>query len=119
MHKPPMSPYQQSWYRPEVVPWSYRFMKLCEKYKVDIVFSGHEHMFREEQLGGVKYITSGGGGGVILHPSGDAGGFFHYLVVRVKGDYVDYEIRKISPPVWEYFAYYLWKDLFYFLKGIF
>ena len=52
MHKPAISPYFQSWYRPERNPWSYRFMKLCEKYKVDIVFSGHEHMFNEKTFGG-------------------------------------------------------------------
>lgn len=50
MHKPPFSPYQQSWYRPELNSWAYRFMKLCEKYKVDIVFCGHEHMFKEEDI---------------------------------------------------------------------
>jgi predicted phosphodiesterase len=119
MHKPPLSPYQQSWYRPELSPWSYKFMKMCEKYKVDIVFTGHEHMYKEKRFGGVKYITCGGGGGMILHPSGEAGGFFHYLVVRVYGDYVDYEVRRVSPPVWEFFAYYIWKDLFYFFKDLF
>lgn len=117
MHKPPLSPYQQSWYRPELSAWSYRFMKLCEKYKVDIVFSGHEHLFKEKEFGGVKYITSGGGGGMILHPSRSGGGFLHYLVVRVYNDYVDYEVRQIQPPLWEYLSYYLWKSLFYFIKG--
>ena len=118
MHKPPLSPYLQSWYRPELGGWSYRFMKLCEKYKVDIVFAGHEHMFKEETLGGVKYVTSGGGG-MITHIPAKDGGFLHYVVVRVYGDYVDYEVRRISPPSWEFFAYYMWKDAFYFLKGVF
>ncbi|MDD5174089.1 MAG: metallophosphoesterase, partial [Candidatus Omnitrophica bacterium] len=62
MHKQPLSLYQQSWFRPELGKWSYRFMKMCEDYKVDIVFSGHEHMFREGTYGGVRYVTSGGGG---------------------------------------------------------
>jgi hypothetical protein len=72
-------------------------MKLCEKYKVDIVFSGHEHLFKEKEFGGVQYITSGGGGGMILHPVRSGGGFLHYLVVRVYNDYVDYEVRQIYP----------------------
>ncbi|OGW83605.1 MAG: hypothetical protein A2987_02955 [Omnitrophica bacterium RIFCSPLOWO2_01_FULL_45_10] len=114
-HKSPMSPYQQSWYRPELSPWSYRFMKLCERYKVDIVFCGHEHMFKESVFGGVKYITSGGGGMITQIPKRD-GGFLHYLVVRVYGDYVDYEARKVSPPLWEYLIYYMWKDAFYLIK---
>lgn len=117
-HKPPISPYLQSWYRQELNPWSGRFMKLCEQYKVDIVFCGHEHMFKAETFGGVKYITSGGGGMLTHFPASD-GGFLHYLVVRVSGDYIDYEVRKVFPPLWEFLAYYMWKDIFYFLKGIF
>lgn len=117
MHKAPLSPYQQSWFRPELNPWAYRFMKLCEAYKVGIVFSGHEHMFHEAAYGGVRYITSGGGGNIIHFPSSD-GGFLHYVVVRVYGDYVDYEVRKVFPPLWEYFTYYLWKDVFYTLVDI-
>ena len=115
-HKPPLSPYFQSWYRPELSPWSYRFMKLCEKYKVDMVFSGHEHMFNEKTLGGVKYIVSAGGGQLTHIPDSD-GGFLHYLVVRVHGDYIDYEVRKVFPPVWEFFTYYMWKNASYFFKN--
>lgn len=117
MHKPPLSPYQQSWYGIELGPWSYPFMKLCEKYKVDMVFTGHEHIFRELNHGGVKYITSGSGGIITQFPK-EEGGFLHYTVVRVYGDYVDYEVRRISPPLWELLVYYMWKDAFYFLKGI-
>ena len=116
LHKPPISPYQQSWYRPELNPWAYRFMKMCEAYKVDIVFSGHEHMFKKGVYGGVRYITSGGGGNIIHFPTSD-GGYLHYLVVRVYGDYVDYEVRRVFPPLWEYFIYYLWKDIFYAISG--
>ena len=118
IHKPPLSPYQQSWYKPELNPWSYRFMKLCEKYKVDMVLSGHEHMFREGVFGGVKYISSGGGGMMTTVPRWD-GGSLHYTVVRVYGDYVDFEKREIFPPLWEFLTYYLWKDIFYFLKSVF
>jgi len=116
LHKSPTS-FQQTWFRPEMSPWSYRFMKLCENYKVDIVFSGHEHMFRASSFGGVKYVTSGSGG-IITHIPLRDGGFLHYVVVRVYGDYVDYEVRRVAPPFWEFLTYYMWKDIFYFLKGI-
>ena len=46
------------------------------------------------------------------------GGYLHYVVVRVYGDYVDYEVRKVFPPLWEYLTYYMWKELFYFVKDI-
>lgn len=114
-HKPPLAPTQESWYRPETNKWAYRLMKLCEQYKVDMVFSGHEHMFREMTHGGVRYLTAGGGG-FIPYVRGDQGGYTHYVVVRVFGDYVDYEVRKVLPPFWEYLTYYMWKDLWYFLK---
>lgn len=118
MHKQALSLYQQSWFRPELGDWSYRFMKLCEQYKVDIVFAGHEHMFRKGSYGGVRYVMSGGGGMFIQIPESE-GGYLHYLVVRVYGDYVDFEVRKIFPPLWEYFTYYMWKELFYSLKAVF
>lgn len=115
LHKPPISPYQQSWYRPELLPWAGAFMKLCEKYGVDIVFSGHEHMSKVAEYGGVLYVTTGGGGMITQVPGWD-GGFLHYVVVRVCGGYVDLEVRKVFPPLWEFFTYYMWKDIFYFLK---
>ena len=118
MHKQAISLYQRSWFRPELGAWSYSFMKLCEKYKVDIVFAGHEHMFREASYGGVRYVISGGGGMLTQIPEAD-GGYLHYIVVRVYGDYVDFEVRKVFPPLWEYFTYYMWKEIFYFLKDVF
>ena len=117
LHKPPFSPYHQSWYRPEQSPWSVRFMKLCQDYKVDMVFSGHEHMFKESNFGGVKYIGSGGGGMLTHLPESD-GGFLHYIVVNVNRDYVSYEVRRIFPPLWEYLTYYMWKNIFYFLTDV-
>lgn len=115
MHKSPRSLYQQSWYRPELSAWPAPFMALCEKYKVDIVFSGHEHMFKNRVFNGVDYIMSGGGGMITQFPDHD-GGYLHYLVVRVYGDYVDYEVRKVFPPLWEFLTYYMWKGIFYFFK---
>jgi len=117
IHKAPLSPYQQSWYRPELSPWSDKFMQLCEKYKVDMVFSGHEHMFKDSVHGGVRYINTGGGGMLTTVPASD-GGYLNYVVVRVYGGYVDYEVRKVFPPFWEYISYYLWKDILYAVKSV-
>lgn len=116
MHKPPFNPYQQSWYRIENSAWTARFRKLCEEYRVDIVFAGHEHMFKEAVFNGVRYIVTGGGGMLPTFPSCD-GGYIHYVRVDVNGDYVSYEVRKIQPPLWLWLVYYLWKDLFYIVKG--
>lgn len=117
MHKAPISSYQQSWFRPETTPWPIQFMRLCEKYKVDMVLSGHEHMYKDRIFGSVTYITDGSAGIPTTVPAWD-GGILDYVVVRVYHDYVDYEVRKIFPPFWEYVGYYMWKDLFYSLKGL-
>lgn len=117
MHKPPFNPYQQSWYRIETCPWSHRFLKLCEKYKVDIVFSGHEYVQRVAEFGNVRYVISGGGGTLLIEPSWE-GAFLNYIVVKVNRDYVSYEVRKIMPPACLYFTYYMWKDLVYFIRDL-
>ena len=117
MHKPPFNPYQQAWYRIETNPWSHRFLKLCERYNVDIVFSGHENISKVAKFGSVTYVVSGGGGTVLIQPSWE-GAFLNYVVVKVNRDYVDCEIRKINPPIWEFFAYYMWKDLVYFVQSL-
>jgi predicted phosphodiesterase len=42
--------------RTELVP-------LFERYGVDIVFSGHDHIFERSTIHGVRYVVTGGGGG--------------------------------------------------------
>jgi predicted phosphodiesterase len=117
-HKPAFIPYFQS---SQVVEktgkkWAYRFRDLCTKYKVDTVFCGHFHMFKQEKIDGVDYIVTGGGGGTIPFeiPESD-GGYFHYVRVLVDNGHVSYEVRKVSPPLWVYFCYYFWKDATYWV----
>ena len=116
MHKPPFDPYQQEWYNMDNSPWAYRFRKLCAKYNVDMVFSGHKHMFKHEVFDDVDYIVTGGGGMLIEIPEAD-GGYLHYVRVMVNHDYVTYEVRKVSPPLWEYVTYYFWKELMYWVRN--
>lgn len=42
--------------RTELVP-------LFERYGVDVVFSGHDHIFERSTVHGVRYVVTGGGGG--------------------------------------------------------
>ncbi len=116
MHKPPFDPYQQDWYNMDNQVWAYRFRKLAAKYDVDMVFCGHKHMFKAETFDGVQYICTGGGGMLIEIPE-ENGGYLHYVTVQVNNDYVTYEVRKISPPLWEYVTYYMWKEVFYWTKS--
>lgn len=116
MHKPPFDPYQQEWYNVDNQAWAYRVRKLLGKYNVDMVFCGHKHMFKSEVFDGVRYVCTGGGGMLIEIPEED-GGFLHYIRVMVNNDYVTYEVRKVSPPLWEYITYYFWKEAIYGIRN--
>ncbi len=118
IHKPPFDPYQQEWYNTDNHPWAYRFRKLCGEYNVDLVFSGHKHMFKSETFDGVENIVTGGGGMLIEIPEAD-GGYLHYVRVNVNQDYVTYEVRKVSPPLWEYVTYYFWKEAMYWIRNLY
>jgi len=118
LHKPPFDPYQQDWYNMDNMPWAYRFRKLCAQHKVKMVFAGHRHMFKHERFDGVDYIVAGGGGMITEIPESE-GGFLHYIRVLVNHDYVTFEVRKISPPLWEYPAYYIWKELIYWIRNLY
>lgn len=118
MHKSPFDPYQQDWYNMDNMPWAYRFRKMCAKYRVKIVFAGHKHMFKHERFDGVDYIVTGGGGMITEIPESE-GGFLHYIRVMVNNDYVTFEIRKVSPPLWEYPAYYVWKEIIYWIRNLY
>jgi len=116
MHKPPCDPYQQEWYNIDNAPWAYELRKLLAKYRVDIVFAGHKHMFEHREFDGVDYITTGGGGMLMEIPEAD-GGYLHYIRVMVNHDYVTYEVRKISPPLWLHISYYLAKEAMYWTRN--
>ncbi len=118
MHKSPYDPCQQDWYNMDNSPWAYRFRKLCGKYGVDMVFAGHRHMFDHEVFDGVDYITTGGGGMLTEIPDSE-GGYLHYIRVMVNNDYVTYEVRKVSPPLWEFLTYYMWKELIYWARNLY
>jgi len=118
MHKPPFDPYQQEWYNMDNSPWAYKFRKLCAEYDVDMVFAGHRHMFKHEEFDGVDHIVTGGGGMLIEIPEAD-GGYLHYVRVMVNHDYVTYEVRKVSPPLWEYLTYYFWKEAMYWFRNLY
>jgi hypothetical protein len=63
---------------------------LFRKFGVKIVFAGHEHLFREKVVDGIRYIITGGGGAP-LYQVRSRGGFYHYLLVDVEGRNVSVE----------------------------
>lgn len=64
---------------------------LFQRYHVNVVFAGHEHLFHEAEIGGTRYLTTGGGGAP-LYSIKSRGGFLHFVLVRIKGGHYEYEI---------------------------
>ena len=72
---------------------------LFTKYRVDAVFSGHDHVYQRLVHDGVLYVVSGGGGaslytrGAAKKPDKNASVLFervhHYVRVQVRGDAVE------------------------------
>ena len=60
------------------------FQGMLEKYHVDYLICGHEHLYDNSIHNGVREIISGGAGAP-LYPSARGGSFNHYLLVSVDG----------------------------------
>jgi len=67
---------------------------IFRQYPVKAVFAGHEHVYWREPADkhdGIEYFVSGGAGAPLYAPP-ERGGFSHYLVVRVTGDKIRYDV---------------------------
>ena len=74
--------------------WKEKIQPLLAEYKVNAVFSGHEHVYRKYPvIDGVHYYITGGGG----WPIGEKwqGAFLHYSLVSVSGN--DFKLAVIKP----------------------
>ena len=73
---------------------AWELQDLFARYPVMAVFSGHEHIFWHEPAekhGFIDYFVAGGAGAP-LYASPDRGGFSHYVIVRVSGRKVTYDV---------------------------
>ncbi|MHA1863877.1 MAG: metallophosphoesterase family protein [Candidatus Thorarchaeota archaeon] len=61
---------------------STHLMSLFEEHEVDVVFTGHIHMYNETIVNGVKYVITGGAG-ASLYADEDSGGIYHYMNVML------------------------------------
>ena len=69
------------------------FQAVLEKYKIDALITGHEHLFDDSVHGGVREIIAGGAGAPI-HATRRGGGFHHYMLVTVDGPNVTMAVIK-------------------------
>jgi predicted phosphodiesterase len=68
-----------------------RLQALFVKYNVELVSTGHEHLYERKSVDGVTHIITGGGGAPLYADEKD-GGFNHFIVVTVDGDKVSAEV---------------------------
>jgi hypothetical protein len=58
---------------------------------IKAVFAGHEHLYNHQQRDGIDYYITAGGGAFLYEPR-ELGGFYHFLLVKVKGQNVDVKL---------------------------
>ncbi len=65
-----------------------RVVALVKKHGVTAIFGGHDHLYYRSEHEGIPQIITGGAGAV-LYADEEKGGFYHFIVVDVKGDRVE------------------------------
>lgn len=78
--------------RTELVP-------LFERYRVDVVFSGHDHGYERSTVNGIKYVVSGGGGAPLYQFKGASWtevteSSLHHCVLDVHGARMTVVVRR-------------------------
>lgn len=73
---------------------------LFEKYKVDVVFTGHDHDYERGVVNGITYIVTGGGGAPLYQVKGDwwtkaKASALHVCDITVNGNQL--ELKAIKP----------------------
>ena len=74
-----------------------RLMTLFEEQGVDVVFSGHIHMYNETVINGVTYVITGGAG-ASLYADEASGGIYHFVNVTVNDSGISIEPVLLSTP---------------------
>jgi predicted phosphodiesterase len=95
LHKPPAV---GNWAHPfDASPWTHnadRFTDLMSRRSVDRVFLGHIHAYEEKEIGGVRYVVTGGAGAP-LDPAPHA--YFHFVLVTVTKGGIQERVIRLRP----------------------
>jgi hypothetical protein len=62
---------------------------------VELVVSGHIHVFNHTRMGGTDYVISGGGGGR-LYDEQEGGGYHHFTIFHVDEKSISLEVHRIE-----------------------
>jgi predicted phosphodiesterase len=72
-----------------------RFGEIIEDYEVELVVSGHIHIFNHTRMGTTDYVISGGGGGR-LYAEPEGGGYHHFTIFHVDEKSISFEVHRIE-----------------------
>ncbi len=78
---------------------------LLREHKVDLIFSGHDHIYDRGDAGGIKYVVSGGGGAPLYRVLGNdltmrkAEASYHFVQVTAAADAIRIEARRVDGTV--------------------
>jgi hypothetical protein len=75
--------------------------QLLEAHKIDLVFSGHDHIYERGDVGGVKYVVSGGGGAPLYRASRIAStrkqeSTYHFIEVLISSEAIRLVAHRID-----------------------
>ncbi len=76
---------------------STHLMSLFEEHEVDVVFTGHIHMYNETIINGIKYVITGGAGASLCTDE-DTGGIYHYMNVTLDESGLSIETILLDTP---------------------
>ncbi len=97
-HIPPFNPLSQLDHSLINTTTSTRLMALFEEQNVDVVFTGHIHVFNDSIANGVRYIMTGGAG-ASLYADEDHGGIYHFVNVTVTQSDLYIETVSLGSPI--------------------
>lgn len=83
----------------ENTDFSAKLHQVFARHQVDAVFSANLTLYEEQRLDSVRYVVTGGAGGLVLDPKQS---FHHYLRVSVTGDQLSIEpqLLEVAEPGW-------------------
>lgn len=87
--------------------------QILSKHNVDLVFSANLALYADQTIDGVRYITTGGAGGVIVD---DKNSYHHFIKVHVSADEISISplMPQISQSSWQRTLSSIWSATYTF-----
>lgn len=80
--------------------WGAGIVDIFRAHKIDLILSGHDHIYERGDAAGLKYVVSGGGGaplyeiGKKLPTTKRAESTFHFIETKIDGDKLAMTVRR-------------------------